>query len=264
MPLNTRIKIGPLVNAIFRKAKWLNAVTFPSDQAQADELEKLLSHLDSHKQLNRYSSMLCARIEQKDSALAEVRASYFLNLKGFSIVSWEPKGSSNTLGEFEIQWARTNPIFVEVKGPRWEGELEDNEIHGQRRHQQKYPNGEARWFDSIGKCMKVAEDKALPKFLSDRPNMLVIVDDNLFVSLLQLPRDIVEPSISSKLAESVYLRLGGILIFNTDYSTDPISYSTVFIENPSPDPKCAVPTDVARVLSATNADSFKPRIKTIT
>ncbi len=264
MVITKRIKHGPLTKAIIRRAHWTNTVAFPPDQAQADEFEKLLSYLRSHKQFDRYSSMFCAKMDQLDSALAEARASYFFNQKGFSIVSWEPKGSSNKPGEFEIKWAETNSIFVEVKAPRWEGELDCKEKHGQRRHQKKYPNGEARWADPIGKCMEVAEAKALPKFLDNKPNMLVIVDDHLFISTLQLTRDIVEPGFSSKLAEPGYKILGGILIFNTNCSTDPISYRTFFIKNPSPHLKCAVPTDAARVLSATNDDSFKPRIQTIT
>ena len=50
-------------------------------------------------------------------------------------VEWEPKGASDNLGDFEIQWENTQPIFVEVKDPCWEGELEDNEKVGPRRSQ---------------------------------------------------------------------------------------------------------------------------------
>lgn len=148
-----------------------------------------------------------------------------------------------------------NPFFVEVKGPRWEGELDDAEKFGPRRLQPRYMNGEARGVDPVGKVISAAE-KAAPKFLPDRPNMLVVVGDLLFVSPRNLPRDIVEPQLNSALSDTRFSKIGGIMIFDTHCSSGSIEYDIVYVDNSHAEPVCAIPAEVAKGLSVANQAGF--------
>ena len=236
-------------------ASWKGQDDFPSSQLWADELEKVLSFLQVHAQFERYLPVLKGKLTQRDGALAEARVAFFFHRNGFSILSWEPKGASNRSGEFEIQWKNAQSIFVEVKGPRWEGELEDDEKFGPRRSQPRYINAEARWVNPVQKVISAAE-KAAPKFLSNRPNLLVVTGDLLFLSPSKIPRDIVKPQLSHALSDQKFSKIGGIMIFDTHYSSECIEYQIAFIENPNAEPLCVIPGDVAKGLSAANQKGF--------
>jgi len=163
MIFNPEMKLGPLTSAMCDSASWKGQDDFPSSQLWADEAEKVLSFLQVHGQFQRYLPVLKGKITQRDGALAEARVAFFFHRNGFSILSWEPKGASNRFGEFEIQWKNTRPIFVEVKGPRWEGELEDNEKFGPRRSQPRYLNAEARCVNPVEK-LSVLRKKLFQNF----------------------------------------------------------------------------------------------------
>lgn len=256
MQISEKVILGPLTKEIYHNASWLGEDEFPSNQEWANEVERVLSFLEVKGQLKRYLPMLQGKLTQRDGALAEARVAFFFHRNGFKILSWEPQGASSRLGEFEVQWNSLQPIFVEVKGPRWEGELSDEELNGPRRHQPRFIDGEARWIDSIGKVM-AATDKAVPKFLSDRPNLLVVVAYLLFVSPHDLPRNIVEPRITSMLSDNRYRNIGGLLIFDFAYNSKPISYHAAFIQNPKANKLCKIPEDVAKGLSFSNEKFFR-------
>jgi len=78
----------------------------------------------------------------------------------------------------------------------------------------------------------------------------------LFLSPSELPRDIVEPQISHALSDQNFSRIGGIMIFDTHYSSKCIEYQIVFVENPNAEPLCVIPGDVAKGLSAANQNGF--------
>lgn len=255
MTLNPEIRLGPLTSAMCDSASWKGQDNFPPSQLLANEVEKILSFLQVHGQFQRYLPVLKGKITQRDGALAEARVAFFFHRNGFSILSWEPEGASNRLGDFEVQWKKTRPIFVEVKGPRWEGELEDNEKFGPRRSQPRYLNAEARFFNPVEKVISAAK-KAVPKFLSNRPNLLVVTGYLLFCSPSKLPRDIVEPQISHALSDQNFSRVGGIMIFDTHYSLKCIEYQIVFVENPNAKPLCVIPEDVSNGLFTANQDGF--------
>jgi hypothetical protein len=82
-------------------------------------------------------------------------------------------------GDIDIQWMDGEPIFVEVRGPGWECDLAP-EVRSDRKLLPKYINGEARFVDAAGPFVK-AIDKAVPKFLAARTNIVAIADD-LFIS----------------------------------------------------------------------------------
>jgi hypothetical protein len=245
MTYNSEIKLGPLTRAICESASWKGQDDFPSNQIWADEVEKVLYFLQIQGKFERYLPNLKGKLTQRDGALAEARVAFFFHLNGFLISSWEPKGADNRLGEFDIQWKNTLPLFVEVKGPRWEGELEDYEKSGLRLSQPRYINGEGRWINPIEKVINAAK-KAAPKFLSDRPNLLVVTGDLLFVSPNEIPRDVVEPQLSYALSEQKFSVIGGIMLFDARYTSECIEYQITFVENPNAGPLCAIPAVVAK------------------
>lgn len=113
----------------------------------------------------------------------------------------------------------------------------------------KYINAEARWFDP-GECVLYAVEKAMPKFASNRPNMLVVVDD-LFVSPLAMSRNMLE-TINSEVNRSPYNQLGGVFLFKPVLVRGEVVYCTHFIENQAVDTQCALPPVVVGGLLAGN------------
>lgn len=128
----------------------------------------------------RFLPRLRARESERDGALAEARTGFFFQRNGFRIVAWAPEAVLDRPGDMEVQWQDTEPVFVEVKGPGWEGELSAEEIRAGRRFLPKYINAEGRAVGPVARVVS-AVDKALPKFAPDRINLVVVVDD-LFVS----------------------------------------------------------------------------------
>lgn len=255
MSTTNRVILKPLTAKICCGASWAGQDNFPSSQIGADEIERVLSFLATQGQFQNFLPRLRGKLTQRDGALAEARVAFFFHRTGFKIISWEPRGASSRLGEFEIQWYSLPPIFVEVKGPRWEGELSNEEMNGPRRHQPRYVNGEARSFDSISKVMAAAK-KAAPKFLDDRPNLLVVVGYLLFVSPRELPRNIVEPKLAKALSESRFSNIGGILIFDFANDAETISYHAAFIANKMASRSCSIPEIIAKGLSEANKKVF--------
>jgi len=252
----TRPKFGALTKAIFDGASWIGEDDFPSNQTWADEVEKILKFLESQGQFENYLPILRGKITQRDGALAEARVAFFFHRNEFKILAWHPPGASSRLYEFEVQWRSSPSIFVEVKGPRWEGELSEEELNGPRRQQPRYINGEARFYDSIGKMIEAA-NKAIPKFLPDKPNLLVVVGYLLFVSPRELPQGVVEPRIRHELSDDRFSKLGGLVIFDFDYGEKAINYQAAFIENPRANDLCKIPFTVAKGLLMANKKVFR-------
>lgn len=256
MQITEKVILGPLTRRIYCGASWVGKDEFPSSQEWADEVERVLSFLEAKGQFERYLRSLQGKLTQRDGALAEARVAFFFHRNCFKILSWEPRGTSSHLGEFEVQWNSLQPIFVEVKGPRWEGELSGEELNDSRRHQPRHINGEARSIDSIGKVIAAAE-KAAPKFPCDRSNLLVVVGYLLFVSPRDLHRGIVESRIRRALSNSSFQNIGGVLIFDFGYNYKPISYEAAFIENTAATQLCKIPKEVAKGLSMANDKVFR-------
>ncbi len=246
-----QIILGHLTQMICDSASWGDRNDFPLNQVLADEIEILLKHLKSHGQFERYLPNLRGKLTQRDGVLAEARVAYFLTSNDFQICEWEPKGALNTVGEFLVQRGNSQSIFVEVKGRRWEGELTEEEKRGLRRKEPRKKDGEARAVNPLGEVMSAA-DKALKKFLTDRPNLLFVDSGLLFRSPGSLPLNYIEPKISADFQTGNFSTIGGIVIFETDYNVSPIDYTTIFVKNDFVTPLCAIPTTVADFLLSKN------------
>lgn len=243
MSFPSKETLGPLLRSMCNGASWWNKDDFPSNQIWADEIEKVLSHLDEHNQFQRYLPNLRGKLSQRNGALAEARVAFFFCRNGFSIISWEPHGNSNSLGEFEIQWDSTAPIFVEVKGPTWEGELNETERNSDRKNVGKYKHAETRTLDSIGKILEaISKAKNQKKFAVSRPNLLVVYSAHMFVSPLELNPQIVVPKVTAVLND--FPTLGGVLVFNAICRNTTIDYQTLFIENKADNCSSKLPIEV--------------------
>lgn len=251
------VKLGPLTQEIVSNASWFCTDDFPSNQEWADYVERVLAHLKTHGQFDRFLPRLRGKLTQRDGALAEARVSFLFHGWGFSITSWEPRTASGSLGEFEIQWKSTSPIFVEVKGPRWEGEMDQSE-RTIRKREGKYKSGEARTLDTIGKVIE-AIDKAKKqnKFSAGKPNLLVICTTNLFVSPTELSDKIVKPKVEAALKSA--LLIGGVLLLNIMCQEMKIRYETLFVTNSTANEDSKLPLPVEEWLLSNNTGSQTKR-----
>lgn len=234
MPPPKDVKLGPLTRTIIDNAVWTSSSTFPSNQGWSDEFEKILTFLESQGQFKRFFSRLCAR--ERDGALAEARAGFFFHRNGFQILKWEPEAMPGIPGDIEISWYNTEALFLEVKNPTWEGELLEEEIKSGRTKLPKYLHAESRAIDPFERVMFVV-GKSLRKFCNNRVNLAVVVD-NLFVSPLEMPTDIVFERIVNELANPDYKNVSGAFLLNpVSYGGD-VEYRALFVSGigkPLPD-----------------------------
>jgi hypothetical protein len=159
-------------------------------------------------------------------------------------------------GDLEICWRDTEPIFVEVKGPGWEGELSPEEIRAGRQFLPKYINADARAVGPV-KSVAYAIGKALPKFAPDRINLVVVVDD-LFLSPTEMPKEILAGQISRELADPRFSSVGAVFLLNpVSYSGHgQVEYRKFFISNEAA--TRPLPTAVQQGLLAGNVDPQGP------
>lgn len=262
MPMPDEVILGQLAHYMCSGASWWGQDGFPSNQKWADELERVLSHLEAHGQLQRYLPNLRGKLTQRNGALAEARVSFFLCCNGFRITSWEPQGVSNSLGEFEIQFKSSPKIFVEVKGPTWEGELSKSEYTGRRKQDGKYVHAEARTLGTIQKVIEaIAKSRKQNKFAVGRPNLLVVYTSYLFVSPLELSPKIVVPKVRAALNELP--ELGAVLIFDATCRESTIEYDVLFIENGTQHCSCKFPEVAKQTIHRLQSKEYKCRLNTL-
>jgi hypothetical protein len=239
LPPPENVKLGTLTRAIVDGAVWREKHPFPAHQAWADEIERILSFLQSQDQFGRFQSRLCAW--ERDGALAEARAGFYFHRNGFRILQWEPIAVVGIPGDIEISWRDTDPTFLEVKCPSWEGELEKKEIQAGRTEQPKYISAEGRPIDPVERVI-YAVGKVLPKFSPDRTNLVVVVDD-LFVSPLDIPTSFVAGRLTGKLADARFNKVSGVFMLNpVVYPAKEVEYRALFVPGkgkPLPNPVTA-------------------------
>jgi hypothetical protein len=226
------VKIGPLTRAVLNGAVWSENSEFPAFQVWADEIDGVLSFLVVQEVFDRFLPRLRAR--ERDGALAEARAGFFFHRNGFRIIRWEPEEVHNHPGDLDIQWRTSEPIFIEVKGPGWEGELSEVERQAGRLNHPKYINAEGRAI-APAEHLLFAVSKALPKLSESRINLIVVVDD-LFVSPIELPKDYLTSVICQGIAGPQFRVVGGVFLLNPviySCSNDFVEYRKYFIPNGS-------------------------------
>jgi hypothetical protein len=225
------VNLGSLTRLMHSRSSWEPSSVFPSNQKWADEVERILCFLEVQGVLDVFLPRLCARETERDGALAEARMGFFFARNGFDILRWEPEEVLNRPGDLDIQWGDTEPIFVEVKGPGWQGELSQEARKRGRLKHQKYINAEARFVDPIER-VEYAIKKALPKFASGRINVVAVVDD-LFFSPTEMPAVILNGRLTRFLADPLYRIVAGVFLMNAVsyvYRSD-VEYPSHFVPN---------------------------------
>lgn len=221
--------LGPHVERVTDGISWPEPDKFPAHQEAADDLERLFDWVERQGEFERMLPRLRARARERDGAIAEIRAAWFLESLGFKVVSWQPAVASHR-GDFEVQWSDTPVIQVEVKQPTWESELSEEEKRGPRKKQPRFISGEARWTDTRVEVRRAAE-KAMGQISANRPNLLVIVD-----RLFQSPVEELEPSdLATIFTGGSFTGLGGILCLNANWlkaDGSGVDYGALFEANP--------------------------------
>lgn len=226
MPPPNKINLGPRTRAILSDAVWSEKSFFPGHQSWADEFEKILAFLEAQGQFERFYSRL--RAKERDGALAEARAGFYFHRNGFKILKWEPEAVPRVPGDIEIAWRNTEAIFLEVKNPGWEGELSEEEINtGRTKLPKRIKGGEGRSFGPPERVL-YAMYKALPKFNATRIN-LIVVDDDLFVSPVEYPIDILTARIANEIIKPEYANVSGVFLLNPKSYGAEVEYRTFFV-----------------------------------
>jgi len=215
MPPPDDVQLGPLTRALLARATWRDKTEYPAHQAWADECEQLLTFLEAECVLDQFLPRLSNN--EWEGALAEARTAFYFKRNGFKITDWQPRAKPEIPGDLEIQWHATEKIFVEVKGPGWESELSKEEFKAKRQHQPKYVNAEARAIDPYQR-VEYAINKAVPKFVDSRPNLVVVVDD-FFFSPVEGPKVFLESRLPKILADPSFTIVSAVFLLK------PMKYS---------------------------------------
>jgi len=125
MPPPSAVALGPLTRTLLDESVWSAESHFPARQEWADDTERVLTFLRDEGALEGFRARLRAR--EWEGAFSEARVGFFLWRNGFRILKWEPRAVADRPGDIDVQYEQTEPLFVEVKGPGWEGELTDEE-----------------------------------------------------------------------------------------------------------------------------------------
>ncbi|MDP2605534.1 MAG: hypothetical protein Q8S00_23580 [Deltaproteobacteria bacterium] len=255
MPPPAEVKLGPLTRTVLDGAVWRDESKYPAFQVWADEAERLFAFLEAQGVFKRFLPRLRAREREKTAALAEARAGFFFHRNGFRILRWEPEEVPGHPGDLDLQWQESEPIFVEVKGPDWEGELTEAERRAGRKDLPKYINAEARAIAPQDRVL-YAITKALPKLAERRANLVVVVDD-LFVSPVELPKEYLTAVLATALADPACRFLGGVFLLSPVTYGGFVEYRKYFV--PNVDAAHPLPDVVRQGLAAGNSDPQGPR-----
>jgi hypothetical protein len=251
MPVTIPDSAGPHLREIAPNARWVRDGNYTLSNSWSKEMEDVLRFFDEQKQFKRRLPRLLGKWRELTAELAEGRTGLFLQSHGFHILSWEPASTAGYPGDLLVQWESLTPIFVEVKGPDWEGEFEghlEKEEFIKRKALGKYVDGEGGASSPVEIPFRVIRDNALKKFAGDRPNMVVVVDD-----LMCSPADargVIDGQVREFLREPASARVGAILFLRPECPVGgPVRYVSNFYDNPAASVSCQLPKAAVTILT---------------
>lgn len=219
-----------------------------------NEIEKWLSYIKNKGELERYLPRLTKMNSRKtNEALAEISSAYLLeSILNLRVTDWEVPTNSDKNVDFTV-YLNSEEVYCEVKSPSWTSELSKKEKLGIRKAQGKYIKNEVRFFGHW-KNINYAIKKAYPKFLSNCKN-LVIINDNLWVNILDFPTDIqikialyndsvTYGGIKGVFVNRDYENVGGVLFININPSSQERIYKYKFVDNPNALKPYKLPTNI--------------------
>jgi hypothetical protein len=242
---------GSYLLRIAQESKWIRDGNTTIPPSWAEEMEGTLQFLDGHDQFECRLKRLCGKWRELVAELAEARTCRFFANLGFQIQGWQPPSLTGCPGDLLIKWGTTNPVFVEVKAPDWEGEFEgemEQKEFFERKAQGKHVDGEHGPTSPTGIPFQVILRNALKKFSDDRPNMTVIVDD-LRLSPAKA-RGIIDGDVKKFFEEPHTEKLGAILFLRFECNMgESVRCLSNFYDNPKAKLACRlayVPTTVLK------------------
>ena len=207
------------------------------------EIDKWLVFIKNKGELNRFLPRLTKMDSRKiNEVLAEISSAYLLeSILNLKVTGWEVPTNSDKNVDFTID-LNSEEVYCEVKSPSWQSELSKKEKLGIRKAQGKYKKNEVRFFGHW-KNIRNAIKKAYPKFLSNCNN-LVIIQDDLFVPILDFPTDTpIEIALFEEQAVynnekgvfvgNDYENVGGVLLINVNPTSRKKIYKYKFFTNPN-------------------------------
>jgi len=207
------------------------------------EIEKWLLYINNKGELDRFIPRLTKMNSRKiNEALAEISSAYSLeSIFNLKVTGWEVPANGDKNVDFTID-LNSEEVYCEVKSPSWQSELSKKEKLGIRKAQGKYKKNEVRFFGHW-KNIRYAIKKAYPKFLNNCKN-LVIIQDDLWVNILDFPTDIqIEIAlfnngigyggIKGVFISGDYENVGGVLFININPSSQESIYKYKFVDNPN-------------------------------
>jgi len=208
-----------------------------------NEIEKWLLYINNKGELNRFLPRLTKIDSRKiNEVLAEISSAYLLeSILNLKVTGWEVPTSSDKNVDFTID-LNSEEVYCEVKSPSWQSELSKKEKLGIRKAQGKYKKNEVRFFGHW-KNIRYAIKKAYPKFLSNCKN-LVIINDDLFVGILDFPTDtaikigLFNNGIAYGATKGIFINrdyenIGGVLFININPTSRKKIYKYKFFTNPN-------------------------------
>ena len=211
------------------------------NESWKNEIEKWLLYIKNKEELDRFIPRLTKMNSRKiNEALAEISSAYLLeSILNLKVTDWEVPTNSDKNVDFTI-YLNSEEVYCEVKRPSWTSELSKKEKLGIRKAQGKYIKNEARFFGHWVN-IRYAIKKAYPKFLSNCNN-LVIIQDDLWVNILDFPTDIqieialfedqsVYNNEKGYFVNSDYENVGGILFIDINPTSRNKVYKYKFIKN---------------------------------
>ena len=213
------------------------------NESWKNEIEKWLLYIKNKGELERYIPRLAQMNGRKIwETLAEISSAYLIeSILNFKVTDWDVPTICDQNVDFTIA-LYSKEIYCEVKSPSWQSELSKKEKLGIRKAQGKYKKNEVRFFGHW-KNIRNAIKKAYPKFLSNCNN-LVIIQDDLFVPILDFPTDTqIEIALFEEQAVynnekgvfvgNDYENVGGVLLIDINPTSRNKVYKYKFIKNPN-------------------------------
>ena len=238
--------LGPLLMKVRDGSRWEEQDGLPGDLIWADFIEKVLEHLQSEGVFEELLPRLQGPVSLRDGVLAEAYVSYFLSNLGFNVLRYEPEVVPGTSMDLEVEYMEGEAIFVEVKRPSWKGEVPEEEKN-ERNKLPKYLDGQGGSVDPSERIVYELKHKVSHKLSQDKPNIVAIVPD-LFVSPLNVPRDVVIHRVQNGLSDANLEYVSGVLVLEPSWTTSGVVLGSMFIHNPEVTPLCVLPDEVKAVL----------------
>jgi hypothetical protein len=213
------------------------------NESWKNEIEKWLLYIKNKGELERYLPRLTKMNNIKIfEAISEISSAYLLEIiLKLKVTNWEVPTIRDQNVDFTID-LYLEEVYCEVKSPSWQSELSDKEKLGIRKTQGKYKKNEVRFFGHW-RNINYAIKKAYTKFLNNYKN-LVILNDNLFVGILDFPSDsqikialyndsVAYGGIKGVFVNRDYENVGGVLFININPSSQENIYKYKFADNPN-------------------------------